>query len=746
MLSKVFMIGRWFIYSIVGAAALLCLMLYAGCTSDMGRERPPSGGLGSGPDYYGPATLEERIAGADAIVRARLLSVSAVSEQLAGQTDYIAALDYRFRVLEYLRGSGASELVGVVYDASREFKTAAGARTEANALKNSRDTQWDDREAIVFLIDDHSELPSSNQADRYRLGSHYAGNDYYTIASRTHKRWLPAASAGGASGARGASGGGQRFLLDASADSGGASGARGASGKSASAPTITLTDMKAKIAANDREVAAGGGSEAYKECLYLKHRWEREVRYRKEKLGGVYHYTRHDKSVGSGLPSGIRVYTDSTSGYLLTEYGETPPSNIGEMRVTGRDHDLFVAQWPAIVHTVRPLPAGEYKFYYSNRPQQYIICDAHPEEEMKRDEVFVTVTAPTGTVHEALFDPVAIGAAVGVDRTNGVLTPSAFTIGGVSTSLQSLKWQGGSVTLELSPAASLTGYALDFIALDGSVALSLDGGVSTAAVETLTWTVSAQPWQAGDQLMLRIRDASPTPMPTPVPTEAAAADSGNPSISEVTGTSVRVSWDRVRPSGTFLQDVRVNYRLAGATDWTFGEYVDVSTWSSRRQAATVSGLMCGTNYEFQIEAQYSNRWHHYGRISATTVCDASADPPPTPDPSPTPTPTPVPTEEAAADSGNPSISEVTGISVRVSWDRVRPSGTFLQDVRVNYRLAGATDWTLGAYVDVSTWSSPRQAATVSGLTCGTNYEFQIEAQYSNRWHHYGRISATTGGC
>ena len=231
-------------------------------------------------------------------------------------------------------------------------------------------------------------------------------------------------------------------------------------------------------------------------------------------------------------------------------------------------------------------------------------------------------------MYEAIFDPVAIGSAVGADGTNGALEPTAFTVGGVSTSLQTLKWQGGSVTLELSPAASLTGYALDFIALDGSVALSLDGGAATAAVETLTWTVSTQPWQAGDQLMLRIRDASadppttpdpsPTPTPTPVPTEEAAADSGNPSISEMTGTSVRVSWDRVRPSGTFLQDVRVNYRLAGATDWTFGAYVDVSTWSSRRQAATVSGLTCGTNYEFQIEAQYSNRWHHYGRISATT--------------------------------------------------------------------------------------------------------------------------------
>ena len=91
-----------------------------------------------------------------------------------------------------------------------------------------------------------------------------------------------------------------------------------------------------------------------------------------------------------------------------------------------------------------------------------------------------------------------------------MLKPTAFTVGGVSTALQSLKWWGGSVTLELSPAASLTGHALDFIALDGSVAHSLDGGAATGSGGTLTWSVSAQPWQAGDQLMLRIRDGSVT--------------------------------------------------------------------------------------------------------------------------------------------------------------------------------------------------------------------------------------------
>ncbi len=89
---------------------------------------------------------------------------------------------------------------------------------------------------------------------------------------------------------------------------------------------------------------------------------------------------------------------------------------------------------------------------------------------------------------------------------------------------------------------------------------------------------------------------------------------------------------------------------------------------------------------------------------------------------------------------------MTATSVRVSWDKVRPTGTYLQDVRVNYRLADATDWTFGSYIDISTWSMRRQEATVSSLTCNTNYDFQVEAQYSNRWHDYASVSATTGGC
>ena len=128
---------------------------------------------------------------------------------------------------------------------------------------------------------------------------------------------------------------------------------------------------------------------------------------------------------------------------------------------------------------------------------------------MQRQEVFVHVTAPAGTLHEAFFDPTAIGAAVGADTTNGALTPTALTVEGTATTVQSLNWQNGVVTLELSPAASLSGYDIEVIALDGSVALTLafDDAAAGDDSGTLTWAVADQPWHASDQLMLRIREA-----------------------------------------------------------------------------------------------------------------------------------------------------------------------------------------------------------------------------------------------
>ena len=184
------------------ALALASLTFYAGCTFHPGgQDRALFGGIGSSEEYFGPETLEERIARADVIVRGRLLSASPAAERRSGPTHYIGVVELRFQVLEYLRGSGAGELVALIDDVGIHYDSSGEALEGGEAIRDNRDTQWDNREAILFLFD-AEDLPSTQQADWYWLGavhtnSRYKGDDGYTITSYHSKRWLPAASAGG---------------------------------------------------------------------------------------------------------------------------------------------------------------------------------------------------------------------------------------------------------------------------------------------------------------------------------------------------------------------------------------------------------------------------------------------------------------------------------------------------------------------------------------------------------------------
>ena len=185
----------------------------------------------------------------------------------------------------------------------------------------------------------------------------------------------------------------------------------------------------------------------------------------------------------------------------------------------GRDQDLFavVTTTPEgfpnqVLHhvvTARPVPAGEYRFnIHVLRPDE-LICGGWSEFVKNSGGTYLTVTAPAGTLHEAFFDPVDIGTAVGADSSDGVLKPAAFTVGGANTTISSLKWESGTATMTLDPSTSLAGHAVDFIALDGSVSLALSFDDATqGGGGALTWSVASQPWNAGDLLMLRIRSTA----------------------------------------------------------------------------------------------------------------------------------------------------------------------------------------------------------------------------------------------
>ena len=155
------------------------------------------------------------------------------------------------------------------------------------------------------------------------------------------------------------------------------------------------------------------------------------------------------------------------------------------------------------VLSVRPIPAGTYEFNHQYIPYGYLAC-----ERTLTFPITANVLALESTLHELFFDPVTVGSGVAADGTNGVLKPAAFTdANGGSVTIESISYESGTVKIEVTPGDALDDHIVDIIELDGTVSLSLDVVDATvdSVNDTLSWSVSSQPWDDGDQLMVRIR-------------------------------------------------------------------------------------------------------------------------------------------------------------------------------------------------------------------------------------------------
>ena len=460
--------------------------------------------------YKGPTSLEERILASPVITRVRLDFATSTVESgtiYDGSTKYIALLEFSFSVQEYLKGSGSDDIVAVW--AGPLFDTEEEAEEALPAIVASRDAQWDDREAIVFLKHSATYLTSTQQAGRFFLsGEILSGglpDDYYSLASPHNRLWLPAEAAVDETSQ--ATGDQQRFLTAVPPATG-------------AGPTITLGEIKMRIGAVTAKLDAGDGSEEYRECVQHTYRREGDDRYSIQTRGDGYFYRIPDQELDSGLIASSEVYETVAYGGL--------PDQRAEVWLDGGNADLFRVEFSyGVPHdfsgdgtndsikyiqrvvSTRPLPVGVYNTHYNNRDAHYVRCAGYAS----RYEWTVTVNAPEGTLHEAFFDPVTVGTAVAADSTNGVLKPTTFSdVNGALATLERIAWEPGAgetgtVKLQVNPPTGLTDQEVNFIALDGSIILSLQVANATvdAANRTLSWAVASQPWQSGDLLMLRIR-------------------------------------------------------------------------------------------------------------------------------------------------------------------------------------------------------------------------------------------------
>ena len=411
--------------------------------------------------------------------------------------EYRAVHAFRFRVIGYLKGSGAFEI-------TVRMRTNGTRGTEAEALQVAtdslaeRDTSRDTHEAILFLGERYRDgtaaavAESSQPEDEFQflLSGPYPPLQY-TIDT-LNRAWLPAKDPPAPAGA--ASSTDDSALLFLTGD------------PSESTPsTISLGESRTEIAAVDALIGTGGGTEEHKKCVVRG--WHDEHLFAGITVDGPFVPPERTHRLASGAPEGTAVASYSTS---IREPG------YNRSLIEGVDKDLFKSllvdddDRPDNGYTIgeataRTLPAGTYQ--YKDFLQSYfeIPCNFIPSYHTIRN---VVVTAPEGTLHELFFDPVTVGSALAADATNGVLKPTAFTdVNGAAATINSISYESGTVNLGVTPDGALEGHVVDIIELDGTVSLSLDVLDATvdSANDTLSWTVSEQPWDDGDQLMVRIR-------------------------------------------------------------------------------------------------------------------------------------------------------------------------------------------------------------------------------------------------
>ena len=462
------------------------------------------------------ASVEERIFLSDVVVKARFVS--------AGNNVL------NFRAVQYLKGSGPDRF-------SVRAKTAG------------RDTRWDNQDAILFLdrltgaASDFRFIDTTeHDLWDYRGGppTRYTGDlpQGYTVAKR-NPVWLPVGSADSLGGlTRLANSQSSPNSIITEYD------------KSGAPETITQRELRDSISWLGRQALTGTWdsfpnnladsftrnvntddnpqftTEDVRLCMLIA---LGQIRDRRDKIayfGKPQWPNTWEEKIDSGLPKGTEFsvldndddgWTGSIPGpqgshryptYWLTG----PDANLFEVTLSDDDNNSRTGYRIAEV-TRRLLPAGTY--VYEHRGHGYINQACGYVNEHLYTTVTVVVTAPPGTVHEALFDPATTTAGVGylatTSTTTGVLEPAGFSMRGRDINITGLEWRDGQVVLSFDRTVQLSD-GLSFIETDGTAGLYLSQFDATEDLRarTATWEVSERPWESGDELMLRI---GPIPLP-----------------------------------------------------------------------------------------------------------------------------------------------------------------------------------------------------------------------------------------
>jgi chitodextrinase len=284
--------------------------------------------------------------------------------------------------------------------------------------------------------------------------------------------------------------------------------------------------------------------------------------------------------------------------------------------------------------------------------------------------------------------------------------PATLTKSGSTETQVSMSWSAS------NDDVGVTGYG---VYLDGA----LVGSTTTQTSYTVPGLACGKSYEfgvdakdaAGNRSSKKLMTASPNACPTaPAPTPDTTAPSMPATLTKTgsTETQVSMSWtastDNVGVTG---YNVYRNGTLVGSTT-TLLSY-------------SVGSLACGTSYEFGVEARdAANNTSARKLMSASTnVCAAPA-------PAPDTTPPSMPTTLTKTGSTETQVS----MSWTASTDNVGVTG---YNVYRNGVFAGSTTTQL--------------SYTVGSLTCGSSYEFAVEARdAANNKSARKLLNASTNAC
>ena len=259
---------------------------------------PPPAAVSVPPLVEGDLLLEEKIIIHNTIVGATLATTTSevvvASDVYTGDVDnrYRAILKFNLTVHEYLKGSGPTNITAIWLDGST-YATNAEAEAARAAIVQRRDTQWDDRMAIIFLAGNHGGNVEAfgtaltellQRDDHFFLGSRarYSNDDRYSLHSQSSVTWLPE----------------HRPRLQAEG--------LYMMTLPPNPQLITLSALKQRTAAVTAELAIDD-SEAYRKCVVEKYKHMRLARNWPVERGVEFTLWGLNHAIESGLPAGTEI-------------------------------------------------------------------------------------------------------------------------------------------------------------------------------------------------------------------------------------------------------------------------------------------------------------------------------------------------------------------------------------------------------------------------------------------------------